>query len=148
MKATKTLSIVSLGMMYVFVGLRHFSDPGFFLKIMPPQLPFSEELVFFTGGWEIFNGILLLFRRTRKLAATSTAILLIAVFPANLYLALYEIPQLALDVTQTQALARIPFQFTLLFLAFWQSRHENSFTENVFATIIYYPTMWYFLSLQ
>ena len=105
--------------MYTFVGFRHFSDPDFFIQIMPPTLPFPKELVLFTGGWEIFNGILLLFGKTRRLAAISTVILLIVVFPANIYLALFETPQLALDVTQAQALRRVPFQFTLLFLAFW-----------------------------
>ena len=146
-KVTKMLSIWSLGMMYTFVGFRHFSDPDFFIQIMPPTLPFPKELVLFTGGWEIFNGILLLFGKTRRLAAISTVILLIVVFPANIYLALFETPQLALDVTQAQALRRVPFQFTLLLLAFWHARQENTFNENIFASVLFYPTILYFLSL-
>ena len=146
-KATRMLSIWSLGMMYTVVGFRHFSDPNFFTQIVPPRLPFPKELVFFTGGWEIFNGTLLFFNKTRKMAAISTAILLVTVFPANIYLALYETPQLALDVTQAQALRRLPFQFTLLFLACWHSRQENTFNKNVLGSLLFYPTVAYFLSL-
>ena len=146
-KATRMLSIWSLGMMYTVVGFRHFSDPNFFTQIVPPRLPFPKELVFFTGGWEIFNGTLLFFNKTRKMAAISTAILLVTVFPANIYLALYETPQLALDVTQAQALIRLPFQFTLLFLACWHSRQENTFNKNVLGSLLFYPTVAYFLSL-
>ena len=146
-KATRMLSIWSLGMMYAFVGFRHFSDPNFFIQIVPPRLPFPKELVFFTGGWEIFNGVLLFFGKTRRLAAISTVILLVTVFPANIYLALYETPQLALDITQVQALRRLPFQLTLLLLACWHSRQENTFNKNIFASLLFYPTILYFLSL-
>ena len=133
--------------MYVFVGFRHFSDPDFFMHIMPPGLPFSKELVFLTGGWEIVNGVFLFFDKTRWWAAISTALLLVAVFPANIYLAFSETPQLALAVTQAQAFRRMPFQFSLLVMAYWHSRQENTFKENVVATILFYPTIAYFLSL-
>jgi len=146
-KATKAISIGCLGVMYSVIGVRHFTDPDYFMTIMPPKLPFARLLVFFTGGWEIVNGVLLLIHKTRKLAALSTTILLIAVFPANIYLVLSEVPQQALDITQAQAIQRIPFQLTLFFLAIWHARPDNKFAVSVCASIIFYPTIGYFLSL-
>ena len=71
---------------FVFIGLRHFTDAQFFLHIMPDYLPWHLELVYLSGFFEIALGLLILFDQTRKMAAWGLILLLIAVFPANIYL--------------------------------------------------------------
>ena len=81
---------------YVYIGFLHFFQPNFFLKIMPPYLPFHLELVFVSGAIEIGLGAGLLFKRLRKYVGWGLILLLVAVYPANIYLAFNEVPQLSL----------------------------------------------------
>ena len=67
-------------------GVAHFVNPGFFLKIMPPYLPYHLELVYLSGFFEIALSISLLIRPLSRIAAWGIIALLIAVFPANIYL--------------------------------------------------------------
>lgn len=72
---------------YVFAGIMHFVKPGMYLKIMPPYIPWPETMVEISGVCEILGGIGLLIPKTRRIAAWGLVALLIAVFPANLYMA-------------------------------------------------------------
>ena len=71
--------------LFVAAGITHFITPGFYLKVMPPSIPFHAFCVAFSGFAEILLGVLLLFSNTKRLAAWGLIALLIAVFPANLY---------------------------------------------------------------
>ena len=75
-----------LAVLMVFAGVMHFAKPDFFLKIMPPYIPFHLELVYLSGICEIVLGILLLIPRFSGRAAWGIMALLIAVFPANIYM--------------------------------------------------------------
>ena len=57
------------------------------MPIMPPFLPYHLELIYVSGGFEILFGLMLIFKRTRLIAGWGLILLLIAVYPANLYLA-------------------------------------------------------------
>jgi uncharacterized membrane protein len=76
---------------FTIMGILHFAKPDGFLKIMPLFLPFHHVLVYLSGVFEIIGGLGLLFKRTRKIAAWGLIVLLIAVFPANIYMALSNI---------------------------------------------------------
>ena len=84
---------------YVAVGVTHFTNSDFFLHIMPDYLPWHLELVYLSGIFEIILGILILFQQTRKLAGWGLIALLIAVFPANIYLAQSLQAQQALEIS-------------------------------------------------
>ncbi len=73
------------GGFYVVAGMNHFINPDFYMKIMPPYLPWHAALVFVSGLAEVFLGVLLIIPRTTKLAAWGLMALLLAVFPANIY---------------------------------------------------------------
>lgn len=73
---------------YIAAGLNHFINPKTYLAIMPPYLPAHSLMVALSGGAEIVLGIGLLFPATRSLAAWGLIILLVAVFPANVHMAL------------------------------------------------------------
>ena len=76
-----------MSLFYVYAGVIHFSNSDFYLKIMPPYLPYHLELVYISGVLEILFGIMLIFNKTRYLACWGLILLLIAVFPANRYIA-------------------------------------------------------------
>ena len=72
---------------YIAAGLNHFINPKGYLAIMPPYIPAHNLMVMLSGIAEIILGIGLLFPATRSLSAWGIMLLLIAVFPANIYMA-------------------------------------------------------------
>ena len=143
----KNISIYIMSLLYILVGIKHFSDPIFFLKIMPEYLNYHLELVYISGFFEILFGILLIFKKTRFFGAWGVFILLICVFPANIYLYNSEAAQIALGISKTQALMRLPFQIPLLILAYWHSNEKSSKNFSTFCIIIFIPTIMYFSTL-
>lgn len=105
---------------YIWVGTRHFLDPNFFLSIMPPYLKWHLVLVYISGAFEIIFGIGLL-TKYRKYAAWGLILLLIAVFPANIYLVYSEEAQLVLKISKEMAIIRTPFQLVFIGIAYWHS---------------------------
>ena len=111
-----------MGTAYIYVGLRHFIDPNFFMAIMPDYLPYHLEAVYVSGVFEIILGSMLLYKKTRRLAGWGLIALLIAVFPANIYLAQSDTAQQSLDISQFVAIIRLPFQFLFISLAYWHTK--------------------------
>ena len=124
LKYIKYLSIIIMSIFYINVGIMHFTDPDWFLHIIPPFLSLiGLELVYISGVFEILFGIMLLIPNTRKLASYGLILLLIAVYPANLYLAFYEKPQQLIGISAFAASwVRLPIQFIFLGLAYWHSK--------------------------
>ena len=112
-------SIIIMCIFYVGVGIKHFTNPMWFVKIVPPFLPYKLSLVYISGFFEILFGIMLLFPITRYIAAWGLIMLLIAVFPANIYLAMTN--GAALNTTPLIAWGRLPFQFVFIGIAYWHS---------------------------
>ena len=112
-------SIIIMSIFYVGVGIKHFTNPMWFIKIVPPILPYKLSLVYISGFLEILFGILILFPNTRYIAAWGLILLLIAVFPANIYLAMTN--GAALNTTPLVAWGRLPFQFIFIAIAYWHS---------------------------
>ena len=115
-----------MSIFYINVGIKHFTDPSWFLFIIPPYLStIGLELVYTSGFFEILLGILLLIPRYRRLAAFGLIILLVAVYPANIYLAFNKEPQEFLQVSAFKASwIRLPMQFIFLGLAYWHTRKD------------------------
>ena len=115
------LYITSFG--FIGVGIKHFSDPNFFLNIMPPYIPYHLPMVYLSGGFEVLLGLFLAIKTTRTYAAWGLILLLIAVYPANIYLAFNEAPQQALNISSFIASwIRLPLQFVFIGLAYWQTK--------------------------
>ena len=123
MKKVKIASIVAMSIFYIWAGIQHFIDPAWFVKIMPPYIPFHYEAVYLSGFFEILLGGMLLHKSTRYLAAWGLILLLIAVYPANIYLAFNKVPQEAIGVSSFVASwVRLPLQFVLIGIAYWHSK--------------------------
>ena len=114
-------SIIIMSIFYVGVGIKHFTNPMWFIKIVPPILPYKLSLVYISGFFEILFGILILFPTTRYIAAWGLIFLLIAVFPANIYLAITN--GAALNTTPLVAWGRLPFQFIFIAIAYLSLIH-------------------------
>ena len=107
---------------YIYIGIQHFYDSALFVAIVPDYLTFPLELVYISGSFEILFGALLLFPKYRFYAAWGLILLLIAVFPANIYLVQSAEAQEILGVSKEFAIARLPFQLVFIALAYWHSR--------------------------
>ncbi len=106
----------------VTAGTLHFLNPAFYVTIMPPYLPFHLELVYLSGVFEIALGVLLLVSALSRFAAWGIFALLIAVFPANVYL--YQHQEL-LPASAVLHLLRLPLQFVFLLWAYWHTTGQR-----------------------
>ena len=75
-----------LAALFVGAGLLHFLKPTAYLRVMPPYLPAPELLVLLSGAAEVAGGLGLLWPATRRAAGWGLLALLVAVFPANVYM--------------------------------------------------------------
>ena len=82
-----TLSLYLQAVVYIAAGLNHFINPRMYLAIMPPYVPAHGLMVALSGVAEVALGVGLLFPATRSLSAWGLIVLLVAVFPANVYMA-------------------------------------------------------------
>ena len=116
----KLITIYLMSLFYISIGIKHFINMDWFMRIMPPYLPYHKELIYLSGTFEILLGIMLVFKRTRFLAGWGLILLLIAVFPANIYLA--QTNGAAMNISPTIAWGRLPFQAIFIALAYWHSK--------------------------
>ncbi|HXO83041.1 MAG TPA: hypothetical protein VN856_24515 [Mycobacterium sp.] len=80
---------VGLAAMFVLTGVAHFAPPlrGSLIAIVPPRLPAPGLLVSFTGVLELLGAVGLLIPATRIAAGVCLLLLMVAMFPANIYAA-------------------------------------------------------------
>ena len=116
----KTISIIIMTLFYIGAGINHFINPDWFVRIVPPILPFKITIVYISGIFEVILGSLLIFPKTRFIAGWGLILLLLAVYPANIYVALTNGE--AMDTTPMIAWGRLPFQFIFIGLAYWHSK--------------------------
>ena len=135
-----------MSLLYVIVGIKHFTNTDFFVTIVPPIINCKEEVVLVSGLTEVILGILL-FNQTRKLAAWGIILLLIAVFPANIYLYLSEIARDTLSISKNQALYRLPFQIPLMIISYWHSKEIHSKQLSIICCGLFIPTIIYFITI-
>ena len=117
----KYLSLIVMGVFYISIGISHFTSPIWYVQIVPPYLPYKLELVYISGLFEILFGGMLFFKKTRFLAGWGLILLLIAVYPANIYLA--QTNGAAMNTTSLIAWGRLPVQFIFVGLAYWHSKY-------------------------
>jgi len=107
-----SLSILAIAAIFIAAGIAHFVSPGMFVRIVPSYLPAPLVLVYVSGLFEILGGLGVLIPSMRVYAGWGLILLLLAVFPANINMALNasdfsNIPAWALWV-------RLPLQFVLI----------------------------------
>jgi uncharacterized membrane protein len=116
---TKTISKYLLALFMVGAGAMHFIMPDFYRKIMPSYLPLHLELVYLSGFCEIALGLLLPLPRFSRFAAWGIVALLIAVFPANIFV--YQHQEL-LPAAPIIHFLRLPLQGVFILWAYWHTK--------------------------
>lgn len=114
-----------MGLTYVLAGVLHFVAPKVYEQVVPPQLPKPRTLVYLSGVAEVGLGLGVLCERTRNLSAWGLVALLVAVFPANVYMAVADdlelegVPEQFSDPSDAALWARLPLQAVLVAWAWW-----------------------------
>jgi len=124
----QTLRIL-LTVFIVTAGVLHFVTPTPFVKIVPPYLPDPLALVYISGFFEILGGIGLLIPPVSQAAAWGLIALFIAVFPANINMAVNQIHLDGIPDSPFLYWARLPFQAVLILWAWWYTRPESEFSS-------------------
>ncbi len=109
-----------LGLLFAAAGVNHFLMPATYVATMPPYLPWPLALVYLSGVAEVALGVLLLIPRYQSPAAWGLIALLIAIFPANLHMALN--PEQFPDIPPVALWIRLPLQVLLIAWAYWFTR--------------------------
>lgn len=120
----RAAALLALSLFFVAAGVNHFASPDFYVAIMPPYLPAPLALVQASGVLEILGGLAVLAPRLRPLAGWGLVGLLVAVFPANLHMALH--PELFPDAPAWLLLARLPLQAVFIAWAWWATRPDSA----------------------
>jgi len=110
---------IATGAAFVLTGVSHFLMPGKFMEMMPPFLPAPLFLIYLSGFFEILGGIGLMLSSTKKSAAIGLILLLLAVFPANIYVALNNVQLGGFMSYAVYQWLRLPMQFVLIFWVWW-----------------------------
>jgi uncharacterized membrane protein len=117
-RAFRVISALSM----VAVGILHFVRPEGFVKIVPAFLPVPLLLVYVSGFFEIAGGLGLLVARVHRAAAWGLIALYVAVFPANINMAVHEIQPAGGHLPVAVMWLRLPFQALFIGIAWWLSR--------------------------
>jgi uncharacterized membrane protein len=124
MGTLKLLSKYSLGLLFVLGGLYHFINPALYLRMMPTYLPWHLFLVYLSGFFEAALGLLLLVPKYTRLAAWGLIALLVAVFPANVQMALN--PELFPGIPPFALWLRLPLQAVFILWAYSLTREDRA----------------------
>jgi uncharacterized membrane protein len=119
----KRILLFAMAMSYVAAGVNHFVNPGVYLPMMPPYLPWHRTLICLSGGAEVGLGLAVLIPSLRRAAAWGLILMLIAIFPANIHIAVHDIPLFGrAEGFGMWNWVRLPFQAVLIAWARWYTR--------------------------
>lgn len=114
----KVAILVLLAALFVTAGVFHFVRPAAFERVVPPFLPYPRAIVYVSGVAEILGGVALLLPQLRTFAGLWLIALLIAVFPANIYMALAP-ERAGFGIAPIWLWLRLPGQLVLIAAVWW-----------------------------
>jgi len=123
MRHLKLILKYILAAFFVLAGLNHFRNDAFYVKMMPPYLPWHLFLVYLSGFFEIAFGVLLAIPRQGAIAAWGLIALLMAIFPANIHMAVHA--ELYPQFSATALWARLPLQAILVAWTYWYTKESE-----------------------
>ena len=120
----KTVLRWLLTIFMVAAGANHFINPAPYLGMMPAEIPQSWHLalVYLSGVAELLGGLGLILPATRRWAAWGLVVLYVAIFPANVNMAVNRLPLGASEIPAWMLWARLPLQLVLIVWAWWFTR--------------------------
>jgi|SRR5665213_1038994 len=118
--------LVPLALLFIAGGISHFVFPEVYSRIMPPVLPAPRLLIQVSGAAEIAGGVGLLLATFRRAAAYGLAALLLAVFPANIYMAAAHVPFPGVMGESWAQWLRLPLQVPIFLWALHYARQPKA----------------------
>lgn len=106
----------------VVAGANHFVAPATYVGMMPSVLPAPALLVYISGVAEILGGLGLILPATRRLAGWGLIALFVAIFPANINMAVHHLSLGDREIPPWALWARLPMQALLVLWAYWCSQ--------------------------
>jgi uncharacterized membrane protein len=113
-----TIGLYAMAVLYILAGILHFLKPRMYLRMMPPWIPYHRFMVYASGVVEIACGALLLWPEWTSFAAWGIIGLLIAVFPANVYM----LTSRKFKIAPALLWVRLPLQCVLILWAFYYTK--------------------------
>ena len=129
MSHIKTIFCYLLALFFFVAGITHFTQDEAYAGIVPPLLPFPFLIVWVTGIMELFFAVGLAIKKFRKISGFWLAPFLLAVLPANIYMAMYNIPLGDMESSSTALWVRVALQFPLIVLILWASGNFDKKTN-------------------
>ena len=106
------MSRALLGVTFLATGVLHFLRPRIYEAIMPRYLPAHRELVYASGVAELAGGAGVLHAKTRRGAGWWLIATLVAIFPANVEMAVHA--ERFKQFPEPLLWARLPLQGALI----------------------------------
>jgi uncharacterized membrane protein len=126
-KPQKALLAIA-ALFYTGAGVLHFLKPPMYVKIVPPYVPWPLAMVYLSGAAEIAGGLGLLIPPVRRAAAWGLVALLIAVFPANIYMATNPVEAGASALPAAALWGRLLLQPIFIWWVLWCTKTPNRHT--------------------
>lgn len=108
-----------LAVFFFVAGILHFLLDGMFARIVPPMLPFPVTIVWITGVMELAFAAALFAKLRLPLTGLLLSAYLLAVLPANIYMALAQLPLGDTALSPVALWVRVALQFPLIALVLW-----------------------------
>ncbi|WP_395062066.1 DoxX family protein [Flavobacterium sp.] len=105
-----------MSLLYLLAGINHFRKPEVYYKILPPFITIKKTINELAGFLEIMFAVYLCIPIFSNLAAISIMILLVLIFPANIYMLMDE--KASLGLPKWVLYIRLPIQVLLLLWAY------------------------------
>ena len=115
---------------WLYAGALHFQDPEWFAPIVPPIPGSAIFWVYISGVAELALGVGFLLPRLRKLTGLGSALFLVCVYPANIYMWMYDL-ELGdgSSLSTTGHIVRLGLQIFAILLSLWISRYRPSIAK-------------------
>ena len=124
-KSKKEIARLVLALIFSITGILHFTHIKTFVQIIPPFISAPELVVYVSGVFEILGAIGLLIPRYQRQAAFCLVVLLLAVLPANIYMAVKNVQLDGIMINPILLWLRIPFQGVFIWWVLWCTKRGN-----------------------
>ena len=129
-RRTLTVSVKDIvGLMflvfYIMAGITHFTDTEWHVTLVPPALGNALFWVYLTGVIEPLLGTAMLYRPTRVYAGRFSALFLVALYPANIYMWQNDLPLSdGYVLSDGEHVLRLLLQIALVAASLWLGRRN------------------------
>jgi uncharacterized membrane protein len=122
----KQLARWLLAAFMIISGIAHFAVTASYVAMVPASFPAPSLLVYISGVAELAGGVGLLIPSLRRAASIGIMLLLIAIFPANINMAVNHISPPGMHISPFALWARLPFQALFIAWAWWVGRARDT----------------------